>query len=325
MARVAKKGDSDLLDSSPNYACDDAMIGVVGRLSHYLLDDSVVCSPEGVDLSEANLAVGATEGLKLWGGVTTYLEGSGIKVHHSSRVCCTCDPSIIISGHLSNPWIVFLFWRCEWDLVFEGLDARPAKLLLAMQGHIETFSMMPQQLYQLFDAPIGFGPFSSGYCREATFVTRMGDFCANLIRSQSSDFQSVMTKLSERNVWDFGSVSSLLTWSVAEALCECRSRPCLVDPVEGAPWRIGVLEVECVLPRGLLLHDVGGGPLRWWAFAVVKARFATRFRSISMETLASMLNAVRTRTWTLVGACKHAFGSRGLGVSTFPGMRDGHV
>ncbi|OWM91638.1 hypothetical protein CDL15_Pgr020308 [Punica granatum] len=182
MARVAKKGDSDLLDSSPNYACDDAMIGVVGRLSHYLLDDSVVCSPEGVDLSEANLAVGATEGLKLWGGVTTYLEGSGIKVHHSSRVCCTCDPSII------------------------SLDARPAKLLLAMQGHIETFSMMPQQLYQLFDAPIGFGPFSSGYCREATFVTRMGDFCANLIRSQSSDFQSVMTKLSERNVWDFGSV-----------------------------------------------------------------------------------------------------------------------
>ncbi|PKI74456.1 hypothetical protein CRG98_005138 [Punica granatum] len=52
--------------------------------------------------------------------------------------------------------------------------------MLALYGHIETFSMMPQWLYRLFDAPIGFGPFSLGCYRAATFVTRMGDFYATL-------------------------------------------------------------------------------------------------------------------------------------------------
>ncbi|PKI60703.1 hypothetical protein CRG98_018906 [Punica granatum] len=35
--------------------------------------------------------------------------------------------------------------------------------------------------------------------------------------------------------------------------------------------------------------------------------------------------AVRTRMWTLVEACMCAFGSRGLGVSTFLGILDGHT
>ncbi|PKI49816.1 hypothetical protein CRG98_029793 [Punica granatum] len=34
---------------------------------------------------------------------------------------------------------------------------------------------------------------------------------------------------------------------------------------------------------------------------------------------------VRTRMWSLVRARMHAFGSRGLGVSTFLRMRDGHA
>ncbi|OWM65090.1 hypothetical protein CDL15_Pgr028808 [Punica granatum] len=34
---------------------------------------------------------------------------------------------------------------------------------------------------------------------------------------------------------------------------------------------------------------------RWWAIAVVKVRFAPRRHSISMETLASMLNGLLDR------------------------------
>ncbi|PKI49806.1 hypothetical protein CRG98_029783 [Punica granatum] len=55
-----------------------------------------------------------------------------------------------------------------------GLDARPPGLMLAMYGHIKTFSKMPQRLYQLFDAPVDLGPFSSWCHRAAAFVTRMG-------------------------------------------------------------------------------------------------------------------------------------------------------
>ncbi|OWM75128.1 hypothetical protein CDL15_Pgr017254 [Punica granatum] len=90
--------------------------------------------------------------------------------------------------------------------VSEGIDTRPPGLLLVMHGHIETFSMMPQRPYRLFDEPVGLGPFSSGCHRTAAFVTHMGDFCANLARPRSSHFQSVMTRLPERNVDDFGSV-----------------------------------------------------------------------------------------------------------------------
>ncbi|PKI44988.1 hypothetical protein CRG98_034627 [Punica granatum] len=89
---------------------------------------------------------------------------------------------------------------------FEGLDTRPPGLLLAMHGHIETFSMMPKRPYRLFDEPVGLEPFSTKCHRAAAFVTCMGDFCANLVRPQSSHFQSVMTRLPERNVWDFGTV-----------------------------------------------------------------------------------------------------------------------
>ncbi|PKI39335.1 hypothetical protein CRG98_040270 [Punica granatum] len=41
--------------------------------------------------------------------------------------------------------------------------------------------------------------------------------------------------------------------------------------------------------------------------------------------IALCVGSVRTRMWTLVGARMLAFGSRGLGVSTFPGMRDGYA
>ncbi|OWM85342.1 hypothetical protein CDL15_Pgr021097 [Punica granatum] len=93
-----------------------------------------------------------------------------------------------------------------WDPIFEGLDVRPPGLLLALHGHIETFSKVPKQFYRLFDAPVSLGPFSSGCRRAAAFVTRMGNFCSNLVRPRSSHFQSVMTRLLERNVWDFGFV-----------------------------------------------------------------------------------------------------------------------
>ncbi|OWM63008.1 hypothetical protein CDL15_Pgr026182 [Punica granatum] len=75
-----------------------------------------------------------------------------------------------------------------------------------MHGHIKTFSMMPQWLYRLFDVPVGFGPFSSRCRKAAAFVTRMGHFCANLVRPRFNNFQSVMTKLPEKSVWDFGFV-----------------------------------------------------------------------------------------------------------------------
>ncbi|PKI65466.1 hypothetical protein CRG98_014124 [Punica granatum] len=59
-------------------------------------------------------------------------------------------------------------------LAGRGLDARPPGLLLAMYGHIETFSKMPQRLYRLFDTPVGLEPFPSGCRRAAAFVIRIG-------------------------------------------------------------------------------------------------------------------------------------------------------
>ncbi|PKI74111.1 hypothetical protein CRG98_005490 [Punica granatum] len=75
--------------------------------------------------------------------------------------------------------------RCEWDPAFRGLNARPPGLLLALHGHIETFSKVPKRLYRLFDAPMSLGPFSSGCRRAAAFVTRMGNFCSNLLLPRS--------------------------------------------------------------------------------------------------------------------------------------------
>ncbi|PKI66968.1 hypothetical protein CRG98_012633 [Punica granatum] len=48
------------------------------------------------------------------------------------------------------------------DNGIRGPDARPLGLLLALHGHIETFSKAPKRLYRLFDAPLNLGPFSSG-------------------------------------------------------------------------------------------------------------------------------------------------------------------
>ncbi|OWM86983.1 hypothetical protein CDL15_Pgr016020 [Punica granatum] len=62
-----------------------------------------------------------------------------------------------------------------------GPDARPPRLLLALHGHIETFSKVPKRLYRLFDTPVSLGPFSSRCHRAAAFVTRMGNFCSNLL------------------------------------------------------------------------------------------------------------------------------------------------
>ncbi|PKI49918.1 hypothetical protein CRG98_029702 [Punica granatum] len=69
-----------------------------------------------------------------------------------------------------------------------GLDRGPLGLLLATHGHIGRSSTMPQQLCQLFDAPIYFGPFSSG-CRRAATLGRLSwklDSCA--LGSQTSRF-----------------------------------------------------------------------------------------------------------------------------------------
>ncbi|OWM63173.1 hypothetical protein CDL15_Pgr009398 [Punica granatum] len=57
-----------------------------------------------------------------------------------------------------------------------GPDVRPPGLLLALHGHIETFSKVPKRLYRLFDEPVSLGPFSLGCRRAAAFVTRMGNF-----------------------------------------------------------------------------------------------------------------------------------------------------
>ncbi|OWM82708.1 hypothetical protein CDL15_Pgr014196 [Punica granatum] len=94
----------------------------------------------------------------------------------------------------------FYFGVANGGPAFRGPDARPPGLLLALHGHIETFSKVPKGLYRLFDAPVSLGPFSSRCHRAAAFVTRMGNFCSNLVRHRSSHFQSVMTRLPERNV-----------------------------------------------------------------------------------------------------------------------------
>ncbi|PKI74110.1 hypothetical protein CRG98_005489 [Punica granatum] len=75
---------------------------------------------------------------------------------------------------------IFCFGDANGGPAFRGPDARPPRLLLALHGHIETFSKVPKRLYRLFDTPVSLGPFSSRCHRAAAFVTRMGNFCSNL-------------------------------------------------------------------------------------------------------------------------------------------------
>ncbi|PKI70468.1 hypothetical protein CRG98_009138 [Punica granatum] len=55
----------------------------------------------------------------------------------------------------------FYFGVANGGPAFRGPDARPPGLLLALHGHIETFSKVPKGLYRLFDTPVaprGFRP-----------------------------------------------------------------------------------------------------------------------------------------------------------------------
>ncbi|OWM78286.1 hypothetical protein CDL15_Pgr028279 [Punica granatum] len=90
-------------------------------------------------------------------------------------------------GLPGRPVESFCFDDANGGPAFKGPDARPPGLLLALHGHIDTFSKVPKRLYRLFDAPVNLGPFSSGWplslgpfssgCRRAAaFVTRMGHF-----------------------------------------------------------------------------------------------------------------------------------------------------
>ncbi|PKI64179.1 hypothetical protein CRG98_015425 [Punica granatum] len=58
--------------------------------------------------------------------------------------------------------------------VFGGLDARPQGVPVSHAWAYRDFPTMPYQFYHLFDAPVGFEPFSIGYRRAAAFATRLG-------------------------------------------------------------------------------------------------------------------------------------------------------
>ncbi|OWM76794.1 hypothetical protein CDL15_Pgr021186 [Punica granatum] len=83
-------------------------------------------------------------------------------------------------GSPERPVGSFCFGDANGGPASKGLDARPPGLLLALHGHIKTFSKVPKRLYRLFDAPVNLGPFSSGCRRAATFVTPMGNFFAQI-------------------------------------------------------------------------------------------------------------------------------------------------
>ncbi|OWM74510.1 hypothetical protein CDL15_Pgr026345 [Punica granatum] len=78
-------------------------------------------------------------------------------------------------GSPGRPMESFCFGDANGGPAFKGPDVRPPRLLLALHGHIETFSKVPKRLYWLFNAPVSLGPFSSGCRRAAAFVTRMGN------------------------------------------------------------------------------------------------------------------------------------------------------
>ncbi|OWM76446.1 hypothetical protein CDL15_Pgr024654 [Punica granatum] len=74
-------------------------------------------------------------------------------------------------GSLGRPMESFCFGDANGGPAFGGPDTRPLGLLLALHGHIETFSKVPKRLYRLFDKPVNLGPFSSRCHRAAAFVT----------------------------------------------------------------------------------------------------------------------------------------------------------
>ncbi|OWM87271.1 hypothetical protein CDL15_Pgr022214 [Punica granatum] len=79
-------------------------------------------------------------------------------------------------GSPGRPVESFCFGDANGGPAFRGPDVRPPRLLLALHGHIETFSKVPKRLYRLFDALMSLEPFLSGCHRAAAFVTRMGNF-----------------------------------------------------------------------------------------------------------------------------------------------------
>ncbi|OWM90780.1 hypothetical protein CDL15_Pgr002703 [Punica granatum] len=79
-------------------------------------------------------------------------------------------------GSPGRPVESFCFGDVNGGPAFRGPDVRPLGPLLALHGHIETFSKVPKRLYRLFNAPVNLGPFSSGCHRAAAFVTRMENF-----------------------------------------------------------------------------------------------------------------------------------------------------
>ncbi|PKI78948.1 hypothetical protein CRG98_000660 [Punica granatum] len=123
-----------------------------------------------------------------------------------------------------------------------GLDARPPGFMLARYGHIEMFSKMPKWLYRLFDVSVGLDP---SHQDAITWPFPLG-------------IPGPRQCAKAQGVWVTKVASA---WSVSGVLYDRRSRSRVVAPVEGAPWRIGALEAECVLPWGLSLHVVGDGSL----------------------------------------------------------------
>ncbi|PKI76495.1 hypothetical protein CRG98_003113 [Punica granatum] len=122
------------------------------------------------------------QGTRALGGAPTYPDESGIRVS-----CSSCGLQYL--------------WSCYH---YPRYEASRAPL-----GHAQAYrNVLNDALTALsvINALVGFGPFSSGCRRMTAFVTRMGDFCANLVRPRSNHFRSVMIGLPERSVKDFGFV-----------------------------------------------------------------------------------------------------------------------
>ncbi|OWM84582.1 hypothetical protein CDL15_Pgr014152 [Punica granatum] len=104
-----------------------------------------------------------------WGGGVFDLPEAGF----AARAIAGCSASF---GSPGQPVESFCFGDANGGPAFRGPDVRPPGLLLALHGHIETFSKVPKRLYRLFNAPVSLGPSSSECRRAAAFVTRMGNF-----------------------------------------------------------------------------------------------------------------------------------------------------
>ncbi|OWM65109.1 hypothetical protein CDL15_Pgr028292 [Punica granatum] len=157
---------------------------------------SVLCPWGGgvFDLSEAGFAARA---IACWGCPGRAMRDSSSRVERlriprgrkseSAVVLAVVVPVILTSlvshgitsdffGSPGRPVESFCLGDACGGPAFGGPDVRPPGFLLALDGHIETFSKVPKRLYRLFDAPVSLGPFSSGCRRAAAFVTRMGNF-----------------------------------------------------------------------------------------------------------------------------------------------------